>query len=311
MAAGHLRHPRVRLDTEYLATALLEGPGGYAGAYPHIEYVTPLAHRQDGIDHGIGVGRPRPLVALGFGAEGLGDVPSTMRLIGGGNVPYGVSGHVPIIMGDCPLSLGHLTRGGSLPTGVHLPDARELLFAAAERVLGRDGPSAVTSRAVTDEAGVAKGVMHRHFTDFDSFLAELVIDRVARLNGQLAALVERAGSGEVTDNLVSALADVFNPLAVAILALVVTREGLRARLREAGAARLPLLTEGSTAISQYLSAEQALGRVARDADAATLSHVLLGAAHLLFTDHETGPPDKAALQALVRGVMHGWLSTDR
>jgi AcrR family transcriptional regulator len=54
-----------------------------------------------------------------------------------------------------------------VPTGVALRDVREQLFGAAERVLLRDGPSALTSRAVTDEAGVAKGVLHRHFADFD------------------------------------------------------------------------------------------------------------------------------------------------
>jgi AcrR family transcriptional regulator len=44
-----------------------------------------------------------------------------------------------------------------VPTGVHLRDARQQLFDAAERVLLRDGPDALTSRAVTDEAGCAKG----------------------------------------------------------------------------------------------------------------------------------------------------------
>jgi AcrR family transcriptional regulator len=42
-----------------------------------------------------------------------------------------------------------------MPTGVALRDAREQLFAAAERVLLRAGPNGLTSRAVTAEAGVA------------------------------------------------------------------------------------------------------------------------------------------------------------
>ena len=68
-----------------------------------------------------------------------------------------------------------------MPTGVAIRDPREQLFDAAERVLLRDGPNALTSRAVTAEAGCAKGVLHRHFADFDAFLAELVLDRIARL----------------------------------------------------------------------------------------------------------------------------------
>ena len=75
-----------------------------------------------------------------------------------------------------------------MPTGVAIRDARQQLFDAAERVLLRDGPSALTSRAVTTEAGCAKGVLHRHFADFDAFLAELVRDRIARVEAQAAAL---------------------------------------------------------------------------------------------------------------------------
>lgn len=118
-----------------------------------------------------------------------------------------------------------------MPTGVHLLNARELLFDTAERVLRRDAVSGLTSRAVTSEAAVAKGVMHRHFVDFDAFLAELVLDRAAQLAGPMTVLCEAAGSGVVADNLVKALTTVFSPLAVAVPALVITRPGLRTRSR--------------------------------------------------------------------------------
>lgn len=107
-----------------------------------------------------------------------------------------------------------------MPTGVAIHDARDQLFDAAERVLLRDGPSALTSRAVTTEAGCAKGVLHRHFADFDAFLAELVLDRIAQLDAQAAALRESAGTGTVTDNLTGALTDLFGSVAVAIVGLV-------------------------------------------------------------------------------------------
>ena len=192
-----------------------------------------------------------------------------------------------------------------MPTGVHLLNARELLFHAAESVLRRDGVSGLTSRAVTAEAAVAKGVMHRHFVDFDAFLAELVLDRVAQLDGPMTALRESAGAGTVAENLVNALTAVFGPLAVAVPALVITRDGLRTRLREAGAPRFPLIAEGSTSITAYLGAEQALGRLAGSADIPTLSYTLIGATHLLFTDRESGPPDAEALRKVVVGVLRG------
>jgi AcrR family transcriptional regulator len=110
-----------------------------------------------------------------------------------------------------------------VPTGVHLRDARQQLFDAAERVLLRDGPDALTSRAVTDEAGCAKGVLHRYFSDFDAFLTDLVLDRAAQLETQASALRESAGTGTVTDNLTTALTTLFGPVPVAVIPLITFR----------------------------------------------------------------------------------------
>src|SRR5882757_8131740 len=146
----------------------------------------------------------------------------------------------------------------TVPTGVALRDAREQLFDAAERVLFRAGPTGLTSRAVTAEAGVAKGVLHRHFDDFDAFLAELVLDRVVRLDTHAAELRENVGSGTVTDNVTDALMIVFGPIGVAIVGLIITRDSLRSRLRQAGTARIPFIGEGTAMIASYLSAERDL-----------------------------------------------------
>lgn len=126
-----------------------------------------------------------------------------------------------------------------MPTGVAIRDAREQLFDAAERVLLRDGPSALTSRAVTTEAGCAKGVLHRHFADFDAFLAELVLDRVRRIDHQAAALRDSAGTGTVADNLTGALTNLFGSVAVAIVGLVTSRDDLRAWLRRTTPTGIP------------------------------------------------------------------------
>ena len=192
-----------------------------------------------------------------------------------------------------------------MPTGVAIRDAREQLFGAAERVLLRDGPNALTSRAVTTEAGCAKGVLHRHFADFDAFLAELVLDRIARIGGQAAALRESAGTGTVADNLTGALTELFGPVAVAIVALITFRDDLRARLRQERPAGVPLLTEATAMIASYLTAERELGRIAADADAGTLAPTLIGAGHLLFADREGGPPEPGAVRKVVTAVMAG------
>jgi AcrR family transcriptional regulator len=190
-----------------------------------------------------------------------------------------------------------------VPTGVAIRDAREQLFDAAERILLRDGPNALTSRAVTTEAGFAKGVLHRHFADFDAFLAELVLDRIARIDHQAAVLRTSAGTGTVAGNLTGALTDLFGSVAVAIVALITFRDDLRARLRQARPAGVPVLTEATAMIASYLTIERDLGRIAADAAVDTLAPTLIGAGHLLFAGREGAPPDAAAVEKIVTTVM--------
>ena len=192
-----------------------------------------------------------------------------------------------------------------MPTGIAIRDPREQLFDAAERVLLRDGPNALTSRAVTTEAGCAKGVLHRHFADFDAFLAELVLDRIARIDDQGAALRESAGTGTVAGNLTGALTDLFGSVAVAIVGLVIFRDNLRARLRQTTPAGVPLLTEAAAMLASYLTVERELGRITADADIDTLAPTLIGAAHLLFAGREGTPPETGAVRKVVTTVMAG------
>ena len=194
-----------------------------------------------------------------------------------------------------------------MPTGVALRDAREQLFDAAERVLLRDGPGALTSRAVTTEAGVAKGVLHRHFADFDAFLAEFVLDRIGRMDSQAAALRDAAGTGTVIGNLTSALTALFGSAAVAMVPLVSSRDSLRARLREAWPAGVPVLTEAMVMVSSYLTAERDLGRLAPDTEVEMLAPMLIGTVHLLWAGQDGTPPEAEAVRrvvttAIARGV---------
>jgi AcrR family transcriptional regulator len=198
-------------------------------------------------------------------------------------------------------------EGCAVPTGVAIGDVREQLFDAAERVLLRDGPNALTTRAVTTEAGCANGVLHRHFDDFDAFLAEFVLDRIERMAPQAAALRESAGTGTVADNLTDALTALFSSVAVAIVPLITFRDELRARLRQAWPAGVPVLTEAATMIASYLAAERDLGRIAADADVDTLAPTLIGAGHLLFADRNGTPPEAGAVRKMVTTVIAGAL----
>ena len=148
--------------------------------------------------------------------------------------------------------------------------------------------------------GVAKGVLHRHFADFDAFLAELVLEGGAALR---AAPTPTAGTATIPDNLAEILTGCFTPLAVSEMALVVTRDGLRRRLAATGAVRFPLLSATHAKLSTYLAEEQAQARVAATTDIATLAHLLVGSAHLVATDRENGPPDRAAMHRLTTAVL--------
>jgi AcrR family transcriptional regulator len=194
-----------------------------------------------------------------------------------------------------------------VPTGVALRDAREQLFDAAERILLRDGPGALTSRAVTTEAGVAKGVLHRHFADFDAFLAEFVLDRIGRMDSQAAALRDAAGTGTVIGNLTSALTALYASAAVAMVPLVSSRDGLRLRLRETWPAGVPVLTEAMEMVAAYLAAERDLGRLESDAEVDMLAPMLIGTVHFLWASQDGAAPSsdevrRVVTTAIARGV---------
>ena len=212
-----------------------------------------------------------------------------------------------------------------MPTGVAIRDPRGQLFDAAERVLLRDGPSGLTSRAVTAEAGVAKGVLHRHFADFDAFLTDLALDRIERISAQATGLRASAGNGTVADNLTTALLDLLNPTVLALIRLIIARDELRTRLRAATGSRLPIVAESTAMVTGYLVAERDLDRIAADADIGTLAPTLMGAAHLLFAETD-GTPERAAVARVTASVLaatetrasgpaagnlHSWISAAR
>lgn len=130
-------------------------------------------------------------------------------------------------------------------------------------------------------------------------------DRIARIGAQSAALNGSAGTGTVAGNLAGALTDLFSPVAVAIVALITFRDDLRARLRGAGRAGVPVLAEATAMIAGYLAAERDLGRIAPGADPGTLAATLIGAAHLLFADRHGTPPDAGAVREIVTTVLAG------
>jgi AcrR family transcriptional regulator len=186
--------------------------------------------------------------------------------------------------------------------GVAIPELREQLFAATERIVARDGAAGVTSRAITDQAGCAKGVLHNHFDGLDGFLAEFAIDRVRRTMALVAGLPASAGQGTVADNVSAAALAVFGSGVTMAAALIMARPALLPRMREVFEADGPL-GEVEAVFASYLRAEQSLGRLPAEADADTLAFSLVGSVHhLFFTQHGT-PLQPGQVQKIVTTLL--------
>lgn len=184
------------------------------------------------------------------------------------------------------------------PRGIAIPDAQRQLFEAAERVLDRDGPTGLNSRAITTEAGTAKGLLYRHFADLDAFLAAFVTDRAAHLAETIRSLPERAGSGSVADNLVEAAVSVA-PKASAVIDLIRARWSLGSHLGHGGRGHAGGLQDLEHTLAAYLEAERKAGRVGAEADADAVATALVGAIHQLAITRRS----RADLEHQVRRVV--------
>jgi len=132
-----------------------------------------------------------------------------------------------------------------------------------------------------------------------------VLDRIARIDTQAAALRNCAGAGSVADNLSGALMALFDSVALEILGLVTSRHDLLARLRQTTPTGIPVLTEAAAMIASYLTTERDLGRITADAGIDTLAPTLIGAGHLLFAGREGTPPEARAVHKMVTTVVAG------
>ncbi len=190
-----------------------------------------------------------------------------------------------------------------MPTGTPIRDIRQQLLDAAERVLLRDGPDALTSRAVTTEAAVAKGTLHLHFADFNTFLATVALAQIERVEAAGTELRASAGAGIPTEQTTAFLATALPPIAAAVVALVCSRHELLNKLRLTTPTGTPLLAETSKVLASYLSAERGLGRIVPHADVDAFAVVLVGSAHLLAAGSHPAPVSPDDLRQVVGTVL--------
>ncbi|BDM74014.1 TetR family transcriptional regulator (plasmid) [Streptomyces nigrescens] len=186
------------------------------------------------------------------------------------------------------------------PRGVAIPDVRDRLFDAAERVLAGAGPSALTSRAITTEAGCAKGLLHAHFSGLDEFIGALVLDRFARIARQAGRLPAQAGAGTVAENLRKVALALLTSVNPTVAGLALTRPAASLTIRQALEAGAPGFTAIQDSIAEYLDAERQLGRLADGTDGHAIALALVGSVHHLLMTGWAGAPDP---REQVRGLI--------
>ena len=184
-----------------------------------------------------------------------------------------------------------------MPTGQSLRDPRRVLLDAGRRLLAAHGASALTSRSVAEASGVAKGVLHRHFEDFDAYVAALVADEAVRIQG-IEPRVADSAAAAATD----VIAQTFTPTMLALVSLVISREGVRRRVSD-GSPGIPLLGDATTAIADVLAAGREVGWIRQDADVPVLALALAGSAYLLSASASGVLPDHDAVREVVESIL--------
>jgi AcrR family transcriptional regulator len=182
---------------------------------------------------------------------------------------------------------------------------RARLVDAAERVLRTKGLARATTKEIAREAGYAEGTLYLHFADkldlvraVHEKLLPAFIEVVQDLPGRAGTATVQGNLTELADSALRMYRDLL-PLGSSLFADPELLGRFRSLLAERGGGP----HRAWEPVVAYLRAEQALGRVAPDADPAAAALLLLGACQqLVFVELMTGPetlpfrhrPDPAA-----------------
>ncbi|WP_431892101.1 TetR family transcriptional regulator [Micromonospora haikouensis] len=192
-----------------------------------------------------------------------------------------------------------------MPRGVPIVEPRQHLFAAAERVIAASGPGALTSRAVTREAGVATGLLFAHFANFDDFLVGYAVDRSFQIASAATGLTGRAGTGTVAGNLSETVLATPLLTVLAVTRLIACRPTLAARTEAVLGAGTAALRPLHRAVVEYLAAERRLGRTPAGADAEALTLAVVGVLHHVALTDGTDPAAESRIRRAVTALIDG------
>ncbi|WP_100444676.1 TetR/AcrR family transcriptional regulator [Glycomyces xiaoerkulensis] len=183
---------------------------------------------------------------------------------------------------------------GAAKPGRPRTGVRERVLAAAEAVLAESGIARLSTRRIADRAGVAESSIFYHFGDRLGLLQAVITMRLPQYTTAARDLARRAGRSTVRANLEALLETLetfyldIMPTVVAIQADAVLRSAFIERTRNADfgphRALIPVV--------DYLTAEQALGRVRDTADLRAIALIIIGVAHQRAVQRYVGTPEE-------------------
>ena len=154
------------------------------------------------------------------------------------------------------------------------------LIGATRQVIREAGYANATTRRIADAAGVTEGTINRHFPSTRALLLAAVMHNNPDVIAEMSTLPDRAGQATLAENLTWALQRLASmredilPLELALLTEPELAEEQPptsdAATPEAGGADGP-----PDALTEYLAAEQTLGRIRPDIDPAQGSYLFL------------------------------------
>jgi AcrR family transcriptional regulator len=185
-------------------------------------------------------------------------------------------------------------------TSAETEELRTSLLAAARQIIVRDGPAALTMRALATEADCAVGLPYKVFADRHELVGDILHAEFLTLEARFRAMAGRVGTGTVGANLAWLSEVLLDSPAVALAHEVIGDE----RLAKAFTERIHHTGVGpaafETAFTDYLAAEQRAGRVDADVDARAFGFLLAGAVHNLMISGEAYPrPTRRRLRQLL------------
>ena len=182
-------------------------------------------------------------------------------------------------------------------TAAEADELRDSLLEVARRLVARDGPAALTMRALAAEAGCAVGLPYKVFASRDELVLGLVHAEYIRLRAAFDEVVASAGSGTVGANLGRFAEVLLSSPAVGLSHGIGTHEALSQAI-DATAGETGVVDALATTVADYLAAEKRSGRVDPTVDEEAFAFLIAGAVHNLLAAGPAYP--KPSMQQLER-----------